>query len=139
MESDPISLVLDTNIVLDLFVFADPATRPVRSALERGELRWLATPAMREELERVLAYAQIVPRLTFYRLSAAEILAIFDRHSERVAASVKAPVTCKDPDDQKFIDLAVAYQATLLSKDRAVLALTKRLVALSVHASATLP
>ena len=135
----PLAVVLDTNIVLDLFVFADPATRPVRSALEGGALRWLATPAMRDELERVLAYPKIVPRLAFHQLSATDVLAIFDRHSEQVEASAKAPVTCKDPDDQKFIDLAVAYQATLLSKDRAVLALTKRLLPLSVHASATLP
>ena len=133
------TIVLDTNIVLDLFVFADPAMRPVRSALEGGALRWLATSAMRDELERVLAYAQIVPRLAFYRLTAPDVLAIFDRHSQQVNVPAKAPVTCKDPDDQKFIDLAVAHQATLLSKDRAVLALTKRLLPLSVHAAATLP
>ncbi len=132
-------LVLDTNIVLDLFVFADAAARPVRSGLEDGGLRWLATHAMRDELERVLAYAQIVPRLAFYRLTAVDVLATFDRHSERVEVPGKAPVTCRDPDDQKFIDLAVAHGAVLLSKDRAVLALKKRLVALSVHAGPTLP
>ena len=133
------TIVLDTNIVLDLFVFADPATRPVRSALEGGALRWLATKAMRDELERVLTYAQIVPRLVFYQRTAVDVLAAFDRHSEQVDVPAKAPVTCKDPDDQKFIDLAVAHGATLLSKDRAVLALKKRLVALSVYSGPVLP
>ena len=133
------TIVLDTNIVLDLFVFADPATRPVQSALEGGALRWLATKAMRDELERVLTYAQIVPRLVFYRRTAADVLAAFDRHSEQVDVPAKAPVTCKDPVDQKFIDLAVAHGATLLSKDRAVLALKKRLVALSVYSGPVLP
>ena len=132
-------LVLDTNIVLDLFVFADDAAQPVRSGLEDGGLRWLATDAMRDELERVLAYAQIVTRLAFYRLSAVDVLATFDRHSERVGVPAKAPVTCRDPDDQKFIDLAVAHGAVLLSKDRAVLALKKRLERLAVHAGTTLP
>jgi len=132
-------LVLDTNIVLDLFVFADEAARPVRLQLEGGDLRWLATQAMRDELERVLAYTQIVPRLTFYGLAVADVLTAFDRHSERVEVPAKAPVTCRDADDQKFIDLAVAHGATLLSKDRAVLALKKRLVAWSVHAGPTLP
>ena len=47
-------------------------------------------------------------------------------------------MTCKDPDDQKFIDLAVAHGATLLSKDRAVLALKKRLERLDVRAGTTL-
>jgi predicted nucleic acid-binding protein len=43
-------------------------------------------------------------------------------------------VTCKDPDDQKFIDLAVAHQAHLLSKDHAVLCMQKRLLSLRVIA-----
>ena len=137
MPSQP--LVLDTNIVLDVFVFADDAARPVRAALEAGGLRWLATQAMRDELERVLAYAQIVPKLAYYELAAGDVLAAFDRHSEQVGVAAKAPVTCKDPDDQKFIDLAVAHGAMLLSKDRAVLALKKRLERLDVHAGPTLP
>jgi putative PIN family toxin of toxin-antitoxin system len=137
VTSQPI--VLDTNIVLDVFVFADEAAQPVRAALEAGSLRWLATAAMRDELERVLAYAQIVPRLAFYKLLAADVLAAFDRHSEQVGVAAKAPVTCRDPDDQKFIDLAVAHRATLLSKDRAVLALKKRLAPLAVHAGVGLP
>lgn len=133
------TVVLDTNIVLDLFVFADQAARPLRSRLEGAELRWLATAAMRDELERVLAYPQIVARLAFYRLAAADVLGIFDRHSVRIDVPAKAPVTCKDPDDQKFVDLAVANRAILLSKDLAVLALTKRLERLAVHVGACLP
>ena len=133
------TVVLDTNIVLDLFVFADEAARPLRSRLEDADLRWLATAAMRDELERVLAYPQIAPRLAFYGLVAADVLGIFDRHSVRVDVPAKAPVACKDPDDQKFVDLAVAHGALLLSKDRAVLALKKRLEALAVHAGPTLP
>ena len=42
-------------------------------------------------------------------------------------------MTCKDPDDQIFIDLAVAHRARLLSKDGAVQALRKRLAALGVE------
>ena len=56
-------LVLDTNIVLDVFVFNDPAAQPVRDGLAAGQLDWIATQAMRVELERVLSYPQIVPRL----------------------------------------------------------------------------
>jgi len=43
-------LVLDTNIVLDLLVFTDPAVRELSQALGTGERQWLATAAMREEL-----------------------------------------------------------------------------------------
>jgi putative PIN family toxin of toxin-antitoxin system len=125
-------LVLDTNVVLDLFVFGDEAARGLRERLHGGEVEWLATAAMRDELERVLAYPQIAARLAFYELTAGAVLAQFDRHARIVDAAVKAPVTCKDGDDQKFIDLAVARRATLLSKDAAVLTLRKRLAAFEV-------
>jgi predicted nucleic acid-binding protein len=51
-------------------------------------------------------------------------------HLQEVAA--KASYICKDADDQKFIDLAVAHQALLLSKDKQVLRLTNRLARLGV-------
>ena len=131
-------LVLDTNIVLDVFVFADDAAQPLREQLLAGR-RWLATAAMRDELQRVLGYRQIVPRLAYYGLAAVDVLAAFDRHATEVEVAPKAPVLCKDPDDQKFIDLAVRERATLLSKDNAVLRLRKRLGALGVGAGPVLP
>jgi predicted nucleic acid-binding protein len=133
------TLVLDTNIVLDLFVFADARARPLHDCLERGGARWLSTPAMRDELERVLAYAHIVSRLEYYGLHARGVLARFDRHARIVEAAAKAPVTCKDPDDQKFIDLAVAHRCMLLSKDAAVLSMAKRLALLEVVAAPVMP
>ncbi|WP_341908601.1 putative toxin-antitoxin system toxin component, PIN family [Polaromonas sp. YR568] len=126
------AIVLDTNIVLDVFVFKDAAAQPLKAALVAGEADWLATAAMREELARVLAYPQIVPRLAFYGLAAGDVLAAFDRHARLVPVATKARVTCRDADDQKFIDLAVAHRAPLLSKDRAVLCMKKRLLALGV-------
>ena len=127
-------IVLDTNIVLDLFVFGDASVAPLHAQLQVGTLQWLATGAMRDELERVLAYPQIMKSLQHHQRSAAQVLANFDAlvHLQPVAA--KAPVTCKDPDDQKFIDLAVAHRAPLLSKDHAVLCMAKRLLALGVAA-----
>lgn len=127
-------VVLDTNIVLDVFVFNDAAAQPLKTALDAGTLDWIATQAMRDELARVLDYPQIVPRLVFYQITAEQVLAQFDRHSRLLAVAVKARLTCSDPDDQKFIDLAVAGQALLLSKDRHVLSMSKRLLAQGVRA-----
>ena len=129
MSRQPI--VLDTNIVLDLLVFDDPAAGPLKAALAAGDLRWLATPAMRDELARVLDYPKIAPRLAFYGRAASAVLAAFDAQAEPADVAPRAPLTCQDPDDQKFIDLAVAHRAQLLSKDRAVLCMKKRL---EVHA-----
>jgi len=131
-------VVLDTNIVLDVFVFRDPAALPVQQALEAGALDWIATQPMRDELERVLAYPQIIPRLAFYKLEAADVLAGFDRHARLVPVAAKAAVTCSDADDQKFIDLAVAHKTWLLSKDQAVLSMQKRLLALDVRAQSAI-
>ena len=125
--------VLDTNIVLDVFLFNDTASQPVQAALAAGALDWIATPHMREELKRVLAYPQIAPRLVFYQLTADDVLAQFDRHVRVVADADKAKFTCKDADDQCFIDLAVAHGAVLLSKDKAVTSMARRLAPLGAQ------
>jgi predicted nucleic acid-binding protein len=130
-------LVLDTNIVLDVLVFGDPASAPVAAGLRTGGLHWLATAEMREELLRVLAYPKLAPRVQHHRGDATAVLADFDRHARLVEAPPKAGLTCGDPDDQKFIDLAVAHRCTLLSKDYEVLRMKKRLAQLQVTASTT--
>ena len=127
-------VVLDTNIVLDLFVFGDLAAQALKSAVVTGQLQWLATEAMRTELARVLGYPQVAKRMTRDGLVAAQVLLAFDTHARTVPAGGKAPVTCSDADDQIFIDLAVAHKAWLLSKDQAVLCMKKRLLALDVRA-----
>jgi putative PIN family toxin of toxin-antitoxin system len=128
-------LVLDTNVVLDVLVFADPAAQPLAEGLRDGALHWLATPAMREELVRVLAYPKLAARVALHRGDAAAVLRDFDQHARLVEAPPKASVTCGDPDDQKFIDLAVAHRCLLLSKDDEVLRMKKRLAALEVTAA----
>ena len=55
--------VIDTNIVLDLWLFEDPATVPLRAALQSGLISHLATRSMRDELERVLTDPHIVKRM----------------------------------------------------------------------------
>jgi putative PIN family toxin of toxin-antitoxin system len=120
-------LVLDTNIVLDLFVYADPRQATLHKGLQEGRLEWLATRAMRDELLRVLDYPQITKRRLANQQSIADVLSLMDAHATWVDAAPKAPYTCKDPDDQIFIDLAYQYQCLLLSKDKAVLAMRSRL------------
>lgn len=132
------NIVLDTNIVLDLFVFGDPATGPLREALAQRTQQWIATSAMREELARVLAYPQIVKSLAYHGIAATAVLNQFDAQVQVVNVAPKASVTCKDPDDQKFIDLAVAHSAQLLSKDNAVLCMAKRLRVLGVRTGVAL-
>jgi predicted nucleic acid-binding protein len=133
-------VILDTNIVLDLFLFQDPRTAPLREQLQSGQLDWRATQRMRNELERVLTYTHIAAKLAFYGKTAAKILVDFDHHARLIEApSTKAPHTCKDADDQVFIDLAChlasvepKHTIQLISKDKAILSMRKRLEKLAV-------
>ena len=132
MKTGQTPLILDTNIVLDLFVFNDPDLATLKPALLAGleskQLNWIATQDMRIELERVLSYPKIVPRMAFYQITAADVLDKFDQLATVVKPAPKAPWICKDPDDQQFINLAVQHKATLLSKDQAVLCMAKRML-----------
>ena len=88
---------------------------------------------MRDELRRVLDYPHIARRLRATGRPAPAVLAAFDRQVTTVPAAPRAPYVCKDADDQKFIDLAVAHRATLASKDAAVLCMARRLARVGVQ------
>ena len=129
-------LVLDTNIVLDLFVFRDEAVRALHHDLANRKVQWLASPPMREELEYVLAYEHICARMNAMSVSSQHVLDAFDAHAQIVDAAPVSKFTCRDTSDQKFIDLAVAHGARLLSKDKHVLALRRKLAAVAIEVSA---
>ncbi|WP_453933201.1 putative toxin-antitoxin system toxin component, PIN family [Acidovorax temperans] len=131
-------VVVDTNVALDLLIFSDPRTAPLRTLLAQGRLDWIATQVMRDELERVLAYPHIVSRMDFYRVDAAQVLAAFDAKARLVDIAPRVTYACKDADDQKFIDLAAAHRAILLSKDKAVICMRKRLLTLDAHVATAL-
>ena len=91
---------------------------------------------MRVELARVLGYPLITRRLIRDARAPDAVLERFDAQAQMVDATpVRAVFVCKDPDDQVFIDLAVAHKARLLSKDKLVLAMRKRLATLGVVVS----
>lgn len=122
-------VVLDTNVCLDLFVFDDPRTARLHAALRAGGLHAVTVPACRDEWRRVLAYRVLA--LDDARRAAA--LAAYDALHLDLGPDLAdvAPATalprCADPDDQKFLELALTGEARwLLSRDRALLALARR-------------
>lgn len=118
-------VVLDTNAVLDWLVFRDPGMQCWLQAIESGRLHWLACTVMRDELERTLTYAQ----LARWQPEPQRVLAAFDRWSVgcAVPTALGAPgLVCADPDDQVFLDLALAQRARwLVTHDRALLRLAR--------------
>jgi len=131
MENSPaspvLSVVLDSNVWIDILVFDDPATRPIRAALEARTLIALIDARCLNELTRVLDYPQFV-RMAVDKTAA---LATVARLSQLIApeppADERPLPKCRDRDDQKFLELAHASRADwLVSKDRAVLKLARR-------------
>ena len=129
-----LTAVIDTNIVLDMFIFNDERSRTLHQALKDQAVQWIATQVMRDELERVLSYTHLQPRMAVYQVTATDVLTQFDALVQPKDTAPKAPWVCKDPDDQKFIDLAVQHKSFLLSKDKAVLCMRKRLLSAGVNA-----
>lgn len=123
--AEPI-LVLDTNVVLDWLLFRDARCAVLVQAIRVGQVRWVASPAMRAELQHVLARGLRSGRA----VDAASILQAWDRWATMVAAGdgpAPPSMRCTDADDQKFIDLALQVRAqALLSRDRALLKLRRR-------------
>jgi putative PIN family toxin of toxin-antitoxin system len=119
------AVVLDTNTVLDWLVFKDAGVAALVAAVEGGQLRWLACPAMRRELTRTLGYRSLAQ----WQPDSERVLSTFDAMADlRPEPPVAAlPLRCSDPDDQVFLDLALATGARwLVSHDKALLRLARR-------------
>lgn len=124
----PRALILDTNIVLDLLVFAQETTiRTCADLLATGALHWVSNARQRIELERVLAYPQLAPRVAYWEHTTDSVLAEFDARATLLPAAPRCRCICTDADDQHYLDLAAAHSAILLSRDRAVLKQRKRM------------
>src|SRR5574343_547706 len=117
-------IVLDTNVVLDLFHWANTDAVPIMAALEAGRIQCFADQRTLDELQRVLTYPQL--KLTPEMIS--ERYARYSRLVHMVPDGEAPPLPrCKDRDDQKFLELSARCNAdVLVSKDKALLKLRGR-------------
>ncbi len=117
-------LVLDTNVWLDWLVFDDPSAQPIAAAVAAGRARIHIDAACEAELVRVLAYERGKRTLDAAAQAACHAQMCTIVHIADPAAShplMRLP-DCRDPDDQKFLELARACGADfLVSRDRALL------------------
>ena len=105
-------VVLDTDLVLSALVFAGGRLAALRTAWQTGRCVPLVSQATAAELIRVLAYPK-------FKLSAAdreELLADYLPHcrSARIPARLPKLPTCRDANDQMFIELAAVGKADFL-------------------------
>ncbi len=122
-------VVLDTNVVLDLYFWKDAQCRRLAEDLREGLAAPVTSAACLEEL------ADVVSRPAF-GLSAEEQLTLVRAYAQRcsiVAPQVEAPVRCRDADDQKFLEAACAAHADILyTKDKLLARAARRLSGLGL-------
>lgn len=122
---EAVRVVLDTNVLLSLFVFADSRYARLRERLAAGELIALTDERCLGEFRRVLAYPM-------FSLADAAQRAAFDAYAALagIVAAAAEPLAlpqCRDPDDQKFLEVARDGNADwLVTSDKALLKLARR-------------
>lgn len=133
MEANPAMIpnrvVLDTNVCLDLFVFHDPRWQTLLAALQDGSAHAVTRADCRREWQIVLGYAHLrLDEAARMRCEAAfdALIRLLPDEELVPQADIRLPV-CRDPDDQKFLELARDARAdTLITKDKALLKLARK-------------
>jgi putative PIN family toxin of toxin-antitoxin system len=119
------SVVFDTNVLLDLFVFNDFRALHLKQALLEQKIDALASPKTLEEFADVISR----PLFSLERVEQEKILLQWKSLARMIAdqSLLPSPWRCQDPDDQVFLDLAfTAKPCILISKDHEVLKFTAR-------------
>ena len=119
------TVIFDTNVLLDLFVFNDFRVLHIKQALIEKQLDALAS---RQTLEE---FSDVISRPLFSLEQSAQEKLVQEWQSlariiedQNISA---APWQCRDMDDQIFLDLAFTSKPSiLLSKDNEVLKLASR-------------
>jgi len=122
-------LVLDTNVWLDWLVFDDAAIATIKAAVTAGRAEVFIDLACEAELERALGY-DLGKRAVDIAACLAECARVARRIEAIMEEAERARLpACRDPDDQKFLEAALAAGAGfLLTRDRALLDLARRVL-----------
>jgi putative PIN family toxin of toxin-antitoxin system len=119
------TVIFDTNVLLDIFVFNDFRAIHIKASLVDRQLKALATPKTIEE------FADVISRPLFLlgQSTQEKILSEWRNLATIIQDETlsSAPWQCQDPDDQVFLNLAYTSKpCLLLSKDNELLKLAKK-------------
>lgn len=126
-------LVLDTNAVLDLLHWQDLRAAPLLAAARASKIRLVTDRRCVDELIHVLHRQPFNYSDGSTQDLRAAYLAMATMAEEwGPSASFPALPRCRDPDDQKFLELAVRAEAEfLVTRDKALLTLARKKFALA--------
>ena len=123
----PRRVVLDTNVLVSLYVFDDSRFAPLRAKMENGEWQAITSEACFNEFRRVLGYAVFALAEDRQHAALAAYGTVALRFAEPPSGAVVALPRCADRDDQKFLELARDSGADwLVTADKALLRLARR-------------
>ncbi len=122
-EEPGLCLVLDTNILLDVFVFGNPNGLRLWEIIRERKIKTCYGEDCLREFKAIIGQ----DRFAVPNERQSEILTEFTATAQMQPNPVDTPFKCRDREDQKF--LAVAYASVpsvLLTKDKMLLKLNKR-------------
>lgn len=119
------NVVLDTNILLDLFYFKDKSVQNLHDCLKNQQIHAYTCEAIWGELEEVLARKP-------FNQGPEEMLGLRNEYQDlflwQAPQKNTSRIKCCDPDDQIFVELSVELAPCLLiTKDKDLLRLHKKL------------
>jgi len=128
-----LTLILDTNVILDWLVFRNQSCSYFTQAVKANRVSIMTHGAACHELRRVLNYPVLKLDVTqqdevyaAYRSMCFEAMVPAGFTAKNLMLPEGFP-NCRDPDDQLFLALAMHTKAdALVTRDRAVLALRKK-------------
>lgn len=124
----PKRIVLDTNVCLDLFVFRDPRWQLLLAAMQSGAVESVTRGDCRTEWTLVIAYEKLGLDADAQAAATAEFDRLIPTLELPPTEGLPALPACRDPDDQKFLELSAASGAScLISKDKALLKLAGKM------------
>ncbi len=116
-------VVFDTNVVLSALLFSSGRLSWLRSHWSEGNCIPLISRSSASELARVLQY----PKFHLSLEDRLELLADYLPFCETVEIIQSCPLTCRDANDQLYLDLAQSGKAELLvTGDQDLLALARK-------------
>jgi putative PIN family toxin of toxin-antitoxin system len=120
-------VVLDTNVLVSLYVFANSRFAPLRRRIECGQWRAFTSEACLEEFRCVLNYPMFALDESRQKTALADYGASVTCLVVSPPTSAVALPRCSDRDDQKFLELARDTSADfLITADKALLRLARR-------------
>lgn len=111
--SQPLRLVLDTNIVVAGFLWNGPPRRLIELAID-DQVELYSSPVLLDELAHTLGYSKFAARMNSFGTSIAALVAQYTALVSLVAPASVPRIVANDADDDHVIAAAVAARAELI-------------------------